>query len=94
MKVIGIADDGEYICQVSHTEIEKLTDKYYGNLAGKLKPGSEMDLGAGYDFRNAIKKACDSLIEAERDFDSARKTIHKFAAMVASLPTPGQGEDA
>lgn len=93
MKVIGIAEGGKYICQVSHTELEKLADKYYGNLE-KLKPGSEMDLGAGYDFRNAIKTACDSLIQAERDFDSARKTIHKFAAMVASLPTPSQGEDA
>lgn len=83
MIVIGKNDQG-YICQVGHTELEKLTDKYYGNLP-KLNVGDTMDLGAGYNFRSDIKSACDGMTKAVTNFDAARLTMTKFAAMVAGL---------
>lgn len=85
MKIIGMVENGLYICQVSHTELEKLTDKYYGKLP-KLEVGSTMDLGAGYDFRSDIQKVCHNVIEATKSFGQTQHTLLKFAAMVTEIP--------
>lgn len=85
MKVIGIDANGNYIAVVAHDELEKLTEKYYGKL-DKLRPGAEMNLGAGYDFRSDIKAACKGMVDADQNFSRAKKTLHRFAVMVASLP--------
>lgn len=49
MKVIGKINSESYICEVSHTEIEKFKNLYYNKLH-TLKVGDSLDLGAGYDF--------------------------------------------
>jgi hypothetical protein len=85
MKVLGIVDSSTYLCEVGHSELEKSVDKYYGHLP-KLKVGSELDLGLGYDFRSAIKEACKATVDADIRFHGARQTLHKFAIMVANLP--------
>ena len=58
MKVIGMTDD-EYICTIRHAELEKFLNQYYGKEP-KLKVGSVIDLGRGYDFKeetiNALKE--------------------------------------
>ena len=92
MIVIGMNDQG-YICQVSHAELEKLADKYYGNLP-KLKVGDTMDLGAGHNFRRDIKDACDGMTRAVTNFNVARKAMTKFAIMVATLPDDEQEKQA
>ena len=84
MKVIGLSGS-DYICQIGHTELEKLTDKYYGKL-DKLGVGSEMNFGGGYDFRRDIQQACKGMVEAQKTFDASRTTMMKFAVMVSSLP--------
>ncbi len=56
MKIIGKDENGNYIAQVSHTEIEKFLNEYYGNM-GRLKPGEEVDLGLGHDFKQDIERA-------------------------------------
>lgn len=86
MKVIGMGEHDAYLCLVTHTELEKLADKYYGKLQ-RLRVGSEMNLGAGYDFRSDIQTACRGMVDAEKNFDRAKNTLHKFAVMVAALPT-------
>lgn len=93
MKVIGTGPDGNYICEVTHTELEKLTDKYYGKL-DKLKIGDAMDLGAGYNFRDDIKRACSGMTEAMENFERGKNTLHRFAVMVASVPAPTPVVDA
>ena len=40
MKVLGTTDGG-YVCEISHTEIEKFLNLYYGQK--KLKQGTEED---------------------------------------------------
>ena len=84
MKVIGKADD-MYICLVGHSELEKLTDKYYGKMK-RLELGAEMNLGAGYDFRDEIMSACDGIVKGHDKFQAALDNITKFAVMVANLP--------
>lgn len=81
MKIIGIAGD-KYIAEVSHTEIEKVMDKYYGNLE-KLKAGDDLDIGEGYNFRREIEAACRSMLDAMKAFDHAKSTMTKFALMVS-----------
>lgn len=88
MIIIGTNAQG-YICQVGHTELEKLVDKYYGNLP-KLKVGDTMDLGAGYNFRSDIRSACQGMTTAATNFESARLAMTKFAIMVANLPPSEQ----
>jgi hypothetical protein len=64
MKVIGKAGvyGDIYICEVSHSEIERFLNLYYNKL-GKLKVGQEVDLAAGYEFHHktaeALKKTQD-----------------------------------
>ncbi|MCK5604605.1 hypothetical protein KAR91_22140 [Candidatus Pacearchaeota archaeon] len=56
MKVIGTGVDGKYICEVSHTEIEKFQNLYFGKVE-RLSIGDEVDFGAGYDFSSDIQSA-------------------------------------
>lgn len=94
MKVIGIAENGanrSYVAIVTHTELEKLTDKYYGKVL-ELRIGQEMDLGAGYAFREDIRGALNSMTEAMKSFERARATLMAFAAMVSNLPPELQPE--
>lgn len=38
MKILGISENGKYIAEITHTEIEQYLDLYYGNLK-KLSVG-------------------------------------------------------
>jgi hypothetical protein len=87
MKVIGKAAGGTYIVEITHTEVEKVFDKYYGNLK-PLEVGATLDLGAGYDFRSEIRSACQGVIAADKQFSDARASLFRFAMMVSELPEP------
>jgi len=69
MKVLGKSKDG-YICEVSHSEIEKFLDLYYGKRA-RLEVGEEVDLGAGYDWSSKIASA----LYQTQEFVKANKPI-------------------
>ena len=58
MKVIGKAKEEMYLCEVSHSEIEKFMDLYYGNMK-ELEVGSEINLADGHDWYSKTKKALD-----------------------------------
>lgn len=79
MKIIGKTDNG-YIAEISHIELEKSADKYYGKLE-KLKVGDNYDLGKGYDFRNDLRRASDAMTDASKAYQDAVKTMSAFALM-------------
>jgi hypothetical protein len=91
MKIIGMQGE-QYIAVISHTEMEKLTDNYYGKLP-KLKVGDDFDLGAGYDFRSDIRNACSSAVDAMKRYESAQGSLFKFAMMVTALPEPEKNQE-
>lgn len=82
MKVIAKANEGRYICEVSHDELEKFFNQYYGKL-GKLAVGQDVNLGQGYDFSSRIESACKSMTDAMRGFDSARSVMTDYAVAIA-----------
>ena len=89
MKVIGKTKEngGDYIAVVSHTELQKLSNRYYGSSELEpLKIGGEMDLGAGYNFRNEIQRCCKQMEDATKAFHDAQATMLRFAVMVGQLP--------
>ena len=73
MKIIGMGSGKTYICEVSHTEIEKFLNLYYGKMK-HMKPGDDVDLGKGYQFHhdtmNALRKT-DEFLQANKDVVSA-----------------------
>jgi len=71
MKVIAIKDSGTYICEVTHTEIEKHMNLYYNNMP-RLREGSAMDLGEGYEFH---QKTVAALRETRKFIDENKKVI-------------------
>lgn len=93
MKVIAKVNDSTYLAEVSHTELEKLTDKYYGNMK-RLEVGSTMNLGAGHDFRDQIRSACKQMTDAVTQFQRAKQSLFAFAIMVGQLPPPAAEESA
>lgn len=72
MRVIGKTTerDGEYICYVSHTELEKFLDLYYGKMK-RLEVGHTVDLGKGYDHASEIARSMDAV----QKFVQANQTI-------------------
>lgn len=87
MKVIGKDERGNYIAVVTHRELEKVCDRYYGNNELKeLKIGQEFDLGTGHDFRSEIRTACQAMVDASKRFGDSQKTLLVFAQMVSKLP--------
>lgn len=74
MKVLGTTKNSStYICEVSHSELEKFMDQYYGSKKLKeMKTGDEINLGEGYDFY----KSTISALQETKDFIAANsKTI-------------------
>jgi len=68
MIVLGRTKNG-YICEVSHGEIEKFYNKYWGQMQ-KLEVGDILDLGKGYDFHQKTQEALikiSGFIEAHKD---------------------------
>lgn len=82
MKIIGIDANGNYIAVVTHTELEKCADKFYGKLE-KLRCGDFFDIGAGYDFSDRIAAACKGIQDGHANFLRASETMTRFASMVA-----------
>ena len=84
MKIIGIQDSKTYLAIVEKVEIEKVFDKYYGKF-GDVKVGDVIELSAGYNFRDDIKRACNDMTQAFKAFEKAQSTLLRFASMVQSL---------
>jgi hypothetical protein len=82
MKVIAKANDSTYICEVSHHEIAKYMNQYYGDIK-RLNVGEDVDLGKGFDFSVKIESACKSMVEASKQFESAQKTMTAYALAIA-----------
>lgn len=89
MQIIGKVNDDTYLAQVTHTELEKAADLYYGKLP-KLNVGTTVDLAAGHDYRDEIREACRSMVEASKRFERAQRALLAFARMVCDLPEPAQ----
>lgn len=97
MKVIGIANDtyqAEYICTVTHNELEKFLALYYGKMQ-KLKIGEAVDLGKGYDYAGQIADA----MKKTQDFVQANQTVVtailnglNYASISALKPPQSDGE--
>ena len=85
MKILGEVSRDTYIVEIKKTEIEKIFDKYFDKLNYDLKVGSEINLGAGYDFRSDIKRVCQEMITTMKSFENAQTTLHNFAVMVSEL---------
>jgi hypothetical protein len=83
MRVIGMDGQGNYIATVSHTELEKCADKYYGAMP-KLSVGDTFDLGQGHDFRRQIVDTCKAMKDAHKHFEVSTETMKRFAFMVAA----------
>lgn len=82
MKVIAKASESKYLCEVSHEELEKYLNQYYGKL-DKLVVGEEIDLGKGYDFAARIETACKSMADASREFGRAQSVMTDYAMAIA-----------
>jgi hypothetical protein len=82
MKVIAKANESTYLCEVSHEELEKFLNQYYGNLS-KLSVGQEVNLGQGYDFAVRIESACKSMAQASKEFGRAQSVMTSYAIAVA-----------
>lgn len=92
MKVIGIVKDGSYdasyIVEVSHQELSRLFEKGYRDELPKLKVGQEMNLAEAADFRDQIKRACESMKGSHEQFVKASEVMNQFVALVAAKPGP------
>ena len=72
MKVIGTSSSSTYICEVSHSELEKFMNRYYRNNGLKeLEAGDVVDLGRGHDF---ARETADAIKKTE-EFIKANKKI-------------------
>jgi hypothetical protein len=72
MKIIGKTSEysGDYICVVSHIEIEKFMNLYYNKMKS-LNVGDEIDLRKGYDFTEEVKNS----LQKTNEFIHANKKV-------------------
>ena len=84
MKIIGIQDSTTYLAIVEKVEIEKVFDKYYGKF-GDVKVGDVIELSAGYNFRDDIKRACNDMTQAFKAFEKHRARFFALRAWCRTL---------
>ena len=70
MKVIANAGHDTYICEVTHTELEKYLGLYYGKLKD-VRVGTLIDLSKGYAYHDEILDA----MKKTREFIEANGKI-------------------
>jgi len=85
MQILG-TDNGSgsrrtYIVSITHEELEKAADQYYGKLE-PLKVGTEFNLGRGYEFKAAITEQCKKMQETYALFQRSSSLLQEFASMV------------
>ena len=79
MKVIGMGYDRDsYICEISHRELEKFLNQYYGKRK-RLEVGDDLDLGTGYDFLKEIERV---FSEFKRFCETNKKDIMEFISWI------------
>ena len=78
MKVLGISENGKYIAEITHTEIEQYLNLYYGKLE-KLSVGKEIGLGDGYKHYENTRRA----LEKTQDFFKAN--IENISAITNAM---------
>ena len=84
MKVIARKNSGSslsYICEVSHTELEKFLNLYYGKF-NQLKEGDEIDLAKSYDFASDTRQALQTTENFINDHKTVIKSILKGSLIV------------
>ena len=91
MKVIAKVSETKYVCEVTHDELEKFMNLYYGKMS-RLTVGEEVNLGQGYDFSSRIESACKAMADSMRAFDSARGVMTSFAVAIAQSVQTQQAE--
>lgn len=77
MKILGKVGNDSYIAEVSHTELEKVFDKYYGRLS-KLDVGQEINLGTAYNFYQDIQRLTSKFIEASTHYTKCSNSLQKY----------------
>ena len=90
MKIIGEAGSGHYIAIVSHDELEKVFNKFYGRPP-PIKVGDTINIAQGHDFCGEIQRVCNAMQDSMKAFERARATLQQFAMMVAEQ-VPAEGE--
>jgi hypothetical protein len=94
MKIIGIAEDGyskRFICEITACEIARVFGHYCERVDSckiEMKIGTELDLGAGYNYRNDIRIACQTMCDASKQFHDSQATLLKFSEMIVNQPAP------
>lgn len=81
MKILGFVEKDygtKYICEISADEIGKVFDKGFyrdHDEFKKFKVGHEIDLGAGFNFREQLKELLKSFESSHGRFMDANKTM-------------------
>ena len=87
MKVIGEVRHKVYICEVSHEEIAKYLNQYYGeNPLEKLVVGKVIDLGKGYDFHSDAVRAMRKTEEFIKEHKPVIEAILNGISVAAKTP--------
>jgi hypothetical protein len=81
MKVIGKIKDNEYICTVTHAEIERYLNLYYNKMK-RLEIGDVVDLADGYDFCRDTVSACQ---KTEEFIKSNQKVIEAIMSGISVI---------
>jgi MinD superfamily P-loop ATPase len=92
MKILGVNTKDyktHYIVEISHDEVVKVMNKsaYGDNKLDELKPNTEFEIAAGYDFRGEIVRAVTSMEMAHKNFANASAVMTKFAALLPKEAT-------
>lgn len=81
MRVLAKASDKVYICEVTHDELEKFMNLYYGKLS-TIKVGDGIDLSKGYDF---YKDTTAALEKTKAFIDSNKKVIEAIFSGINTM---------
>jgi hypothetical protein len=98
MQIIGISGREELICIISKDEVCRVFNGYTNEVLKRegrgidFSIGKEIDLGAGYKFKQDILNACSAMMEASERFCEAQKTLLAFSEL--ALTTLGEGSKA
>ncbi len=89
MKVIGKARAKHYICEVTHDEIEKYLNLYYGNK-NELSIGDEVDMGQGYNWADKIKDAVSKMSDLIDKADQVTSALKMGRVFVGRMKKEGE----
>jgi hypothetical protein len=92
VKIIGIASDNKWICEIGQDEVARVFNNYSMYLCSdeklsKARIGDEIKLDTGFVFKEEIRELCSEIKDFQESFEKSQNSLFQFTQLISNCKT-------